>query len=88
MTVTISDPLTGEAFRTLEGTRNRGMNRVQWDLRGEEPPGEEGGGGGGGFGRRRAPMATPGEYFVTLSVNGQEYDTTVRVVTDHWLGQR
>jgi len=87
VTLTITDPLTGEAFRTLDGTKNRGMNRVQWDLRGEEPPQEEGG-GGGGSGRRRAPMATPGEYFVTLSVNGQEYVTTVRVLTDHWLGLR
>jgi photosystem II stability/assembly factor-like uncharacterized protein len=86
VTVTITDPLTGEAFRTLEGTGDQGMNRVRWDLRGEEPPREEG--GGGGFGGRRAPMATPGVYFVTLSVNGQEHVTTVRVLTDHWLGQR
>ena len=85
--ITISDPVTGEAFRTLEGTGNRGMNRVQWDLRGEEPP-RQAGGGGGGFGGNRAPMATPGEYLVTLSVNGQDYVTVVRVLSDHWLGQR
>jgi photosystem II stability/assembly factor-like uncharacterized protein len=88
VTITISDPVTGEAFRTLEGTGNRGMNRVQWDLRGEEPPQEEGSGGGGGFGGNRAPMAAPGLYLVTLSLNGQHYSTTVTVLTDHWLGQR
>jgi len=88
VTVTISDPISGEAFRTLEGTANRGMNRVRWDLRGEEPPPEEGAGGGGGFGRNRAPMATPGVYLVTLSVNGQDYTTAVEVLADHWLGQR
>jgi hypothetical protein len=87
VTVTISDLVTGEAFRTLEGSRDRGMNRVQWDLRGEEPPQEQGG-GGGGFGRNQAPQATPGMYRVTLSVGGQEYTTTVRVVADHWANQR
>jgi photosystem II stability/assembly factor-like uncharacterized protein len=86
VTVTISDPVTGEAFRTLEGTGNRGMNRVRWDLRGEEPTGQ--GGGGGGFRGNRAPMATPGVYLVTLSMNGQSYETSVTVLRDHWLGER
>ncbi|MGW8266800.1 MAG: WD40/YVTN/BNR-like repeat-containing protein [Longimicrobiales bacterium] len=88
VTITISDPVTGEPFRTLEGTANRGMNRIRWDLRGEEPASEEGGGGGGGFGRNRAPMAAPGVYLVTLSVNGEDHHTTVKVLTDHWMGQR
>ena len=89
VTLTISDPVSGKAFRTLEGTAERGVNRVQWDLRGEQPPRQEGrGGGGGGFGGNRAPMAAPGVYRVTLAVNGQSYSTTVRVLTDHWLGQR
>jgi photosystem II stability/assembly factor-like uncharacterized protein len=86
VTVTISDPVTGEAFRTLEGTGKRGMNRVRWDLRGEAPTGQ--GGSGGGFGGNRAPMATPGVYLVTLSVNGQSYVTSVAVLWDHWLGER
>lgn len=88
VTITISDLVTGEAFRTLEGTADRGLNRVQWDLRGEEPPRQEGRGGRGGFGRNRAPMATPGVYRVTLTMNGERYQTTVRVLSDHWLGQR
>lgn len=85
--ITISDPITGEAFRTLEGTGARGLNRVQWDLRGERPEQTAGGGGGGGGGNQ-APVAAPGTYRVTLSVNGQEHHTTVRVLMDHWLGQR
>lgn len=87
--IVVSNPVTGEAFRTLEGTGNRGMNRVQWDLRGERPRQTAGGGGGGGgFGGNQAPVAAPGTYKVTLTVDGQEYTTTVRVLADHWLGQR
>jgi hypothetical protein len=89
VTVGISDPVTGEVFRILEGTGDVGMNRVQWDLRGEQPQQQGGGGGGGGFGGRgRAPQAAPGVYRVTLTVDGREYTTTVRVVTDHWANQR
>ncbi len=87
VTVTISDLATGEALRTLEGTGTAGLNRVQWDLRGEQPPrpaGATGGGGGGG----QAPTAAPGTYKVTLSVNGQTHTTTVKVLMDHWLGER
>jgi hypothetical protein len=86
--ITISDLVTGETFRTLEGSVDRGLNRVQWDLRGEQPEPPQGGGGGGGFGGNRAPVASPGVYRVTLAVNGQLHATTVRVVADHWLGQR
>jgi photosystem II stability/assembly factor-like uncharacterized protein len=49
-----------------------------------------GGGGGGGRGAagqppRRAVMATPGLYRVTLSVGGRDYSKTVSVVADTWL---
>lgn len=84
VTITISDPLTGEPFRTLEGTGENGLNRVRWDLLGEEPPQEE----GSGFRRSRAPVADPGVYLVTLSMGGQEYFTSVEVLRDHWLEQR
>ena len=61
------------------------------DSRGNEPPPLEGGGGfgGGGFGGgNQAPLAEPGVYRVTLSVNGDEYSTTVTVLEDIWLDQR
>jgi photosystem II stability/assembly factor-like uncharacterized protein len=89
--LTISDIETGEVFRDLEGTGEQGLNRVQWDLRGNEPEEEEevGGGPGGGFGRgRRAPVAEPGLYRVTLTVNGQEFGGTIRVLEDIWMNQR
>ena len=35
--ITISD-LGGKEFRTIDGTKNVGLNRVQWDLRGNPPP--------------------------------------------------
>jgi len=84
--ITVSDAVTGEVFRNLTGTGDRGINRVQWDLRGNPP--REQGGGGGGFGRNRAPEAHTGVYRVTVSVNGQDYTTTVNVLEDRWLDQR
>jgi hypothetical protein len=75
------DPLTGEAFRTLEGTTSAGLNRVQWDLRGDPPEN----GNGNGFGGNQGPAATPGVYRVRLSVDGAEHETTVRVLEDVWI---
>jgi photosystem II stability/assembly factor-like uncharacterized protein len=79
--IAIVDPLTGEAFRTLEGTTSGGLNRVQWDLRGDPPEN----GNGNGFGGNQGPAATPGVYRVRLSVDGAEHETTVRVVEDVWM---
>ncbi|HKF58221.1 MAG TPA: hypothetical protein VKJ45_22450 [Blastocatellia bacterium] len=52
--ITISD-VTGKVLRTLTGTKETGLNRVEWDLRGEAPPRPAGfqgfpGGGAGGPG--------------------------------------
>ncbi|MBT3498727.1 MAG: hypothetical protein HOD00_11650 [Gemmatimonadales bacterium] len=83
VTITITDAVTGEVFRSIEGTGVAGLNRVQWDLRSNPP--ENGRGGGGGFGRNRGQPATPGVYRVTVSVNGDDYTTTVRVLEDLWM---
>lgn len=62
--ITITDVSTGQVFRTIDGTKQQGMNRVQWnlcsDLRPAQPAqggfgggpcaGPGGGGGGGGAG--------------------------------------
>lgn len=51
--ITITDIATGQVFRTIDGTKNQGMNRVQWDLCSDlrpVPAGQGGGGFGGGFG--------------------------------------
>ena len=82
----VTDVTTGEVFRNLEVTTEAGINRVQWDLRGNSPEGLQPGGGGGGFGGNQRPMAQPGVYRVTLSVDGVEMETMVRVVEDGWMG--
>lgn len=84
--LTVTDAVTGEVFRSLDGTGEAGMNRVQWDLRGNQPPaGAEGGGRGG---RPPAPLAAAGSYRVTLRVNGRELSRVVVVEEDVWMGQR
>ena len=98
VTMTITDLRTGEVFRILEGTAMAGLNRVQWDLRGNRPERQPGqgrrgggrrGGGRGGFGGAdRGPLAEPGVYGVKLSVNGRELSSTVTVLEDIWMGQR
>ena len=85
--LTVTDLATGELFRDLEPIGNSGINRVRWNLRGNRREGPPGGGfqfGGGGQG----PMAEPGLYRVTLTVDGQEYTQTVRVLEDIWMEQR
>ena len=72
----------------LRSARRAGVNRVNWDLR-HQPlppqPGQQGGGGGGGFGGGglNGPNVVPGDYRVTLVVDGKEISTkTVRVNGD------
>src|SRR5215213_3825469 len=71
---------TGKVVRSLAGTKDVGLNRVQWNLRGDPPPrppsggqgGGPGGGGGGGFGgafNQGLPLE-PGTYNLKLSVGG------------------
>jgi len=87
--ITVADAVTGQVFRNLDGTGHQGLNRVQWDLRGNAREGGRGGrAGGGGFGRFRAPEAHPGVYRITVSVDGHDYTTTVNVLADAWLNER
>jgi len=90
--ITISD-YTGKVIRTIAGTKEVGINRIQWNLRGDPPPrpanlppgfGGGGGGGGGGFAGffNLGPPIDPGTYFLKLSVNGKEFTTKVVIETD------
>jgi photosystem II stability/assembly factor-like uncharacterized protein len=81
--ITISDP-EGNVFRTLRGPAAAGLNRVQWNLRGNPPPQER----PGTPQQQQGPLATPGTYRVTLAVNGQDYTTRVQVLEDVWLDTR
>ena len=79
--------LTGDDVRDA---RKTGVNRIHWDLRHQplppqaEPPGGRGGGGGfGGGGGNNGPFVLPGEYRVTLVVDGRDVGTkNVRVMPD------
>ena len=82
--------ITGNDLRDARGA---GINRVYWDLRhqplpplaGQPAGGGGGGGGGGGFGGggNNGPNVMPGEYRVTLVVDGKDVATkTVRVSGD------
>ena len=81
--------ITGNDLRDARGA---GVNRVYWDLRHQplaplagQPAGGGGGGGGGGFGGggNNGPNVMPGEYRVTLVVDGKDVATkSVRVNGD------
>jgi photosystem II stability/assembly factor-like uncharacterized protein len=77
----------------LRDARNAGINRIHWDLRHQPLPpqataqgGPGGGGGGGGFGGgggNNGPFVMPGEYRVTLVVDGRDVATKpLRVIGD------
>jgi hypothetical protein len=81
--ITITDA-TGRVVRTLEGTGERGINRVLWNLAPDPAPGA-GGGRGGGAGAAAVP---PGTYLVTLNVGSLALSKPVQVLEDRWLDQR
>src|ERR1051326_6153454 len=80
--IAISD-YSGKVVRNITGSKDVGLNRVQWNLRGDPPPrptsgfgagGGGGGGGGGGFGalfNLGLPLEA-GTYNVKLTVNGKD----------------
>lgn len=90
--LTIHD-YTGKVVRTITGTKDVGLNRVQWNLRGDQPQrqgGGPGGGQGGGQGGGRGQQfgganIAPGTYMVKLSVDGKEYTSRVEVLEDIWM---
>ena len=85
--ITVTDLSTGETFREIEGSTNKGLNRVAWDLRGTAPPIEESV-NRGFFGRNQAPTAEPGTYRITLEVNGESLSQLVDVLEDVWMDER
>jgi photosystem II stability/assembly factor-like uncharacterized protein len=80
--VSISDA-SGRVLRTLDGTKQAGINRVVWNLRGtlaaRPAAGAGGAGGPAGF---MVPPVSPGTYLVKLSVGGKDYTTAVVVEED------
>lgn len=85
--ITITD-YTGKVVRNITGTNEAGLNRVQWNLRGDPPPrptnaGGRGGGGGGRFGgfAQGLPLEA-GTYNLKLTVGGKDYMTKVVLEND------
>src|SRR5687768_8997540 len=79
--------ITGNDLRDARGS---GINRIYWDLRHQPLPpttaqqaGGGGGGGGGGFGGggNNGPNVLPGDYRVTLVVDGKDVATKTLHVT-------
>ena len=73
VTITISD-VTGRVIRTLEGPKEAGLHRVQWNMAPGPPPGARGqaqpgrAGGGGGRGRGGAQPVAAGTYLAKVMV--------------------
>jgi hypothetical protein len=88
--ITIAD-VNNRTNRTLDGTRNQGINRVLWTNLAPAPPpdqaGQAGRGGGGGRGGFGQPVA-PGTYLVTLSANGKTMTKPITVLQDVWLREK
>jgi len=76
----------GKLVRELDGKKEAGINRVNWDLRyaaAAEPTEEQREAIAQGFGvGPRGPMVEPGEYTVKVSVDSNEATGTVRVEED------
>ncbi len=88
--ITISDS-AGRVVREMDGTKEAGLNRVQWNLAPTPPAAPAGRGNfgpGRGRGGRGVPFVTaanavdPGTYIVKLSVGGKDLVTTVQVEAD------
>ncbi len=88
--ITVSD-ITGKVIRKIEGTKEAGINRVQWNLRGDPPPrpanAPQGGGGGGGGGGGQGGFflgqpLEPGVYLVKLAVGSKEFTSKVTIEAD------
>ncbi|MCG3163218.1 MAG: hypothetical protein JMDDDDMK_04603 [Acidobacteria bacterium] len=85
LSLTVKDA-SGRTVRELSGAavkdkNNAGVNTVLWDLRVEPLPAprvqQQGPGGGGGFGGGglNGPFVMPGQYQVTLKIDGKEIAT-------------
>ena len=89
MKISIAD-VNGHVIRTIDGTKQNGINRVLWNLAPNPPAAaDQGRGGGGGGGRGGGGQAVDaGTYVVTLDVGGKKLTKPVNVLADRWLGER
>ena len=71
----------GNQVRRLQGTKKRGFNRINWDLRYAGPV-RQGATQARGGRTSSAPYVVPGNYTVELSVKGNTFSTPVKVEMD------
>jgi hypothetical protein len=83
--ISITDA-SGDVIRTLDGTKNAGINRVWWNLTPTPAAGQQGRGGFGG--RGGFAQVEPGTYYVTLEAAGKKIRKPLEVQADQWLGER
>jgi photosystem II stability/assembly factor-like uncharacterized protein len=72
----------GKPVRRLDLSKDPGLHRIAWNLRGEAPPaqggqGRGGGGGGGGRGGQQGSLVEPGRYRAQLARMSGETTTPV-----------
>ena len=79
VTIAVSD-VTGRVVRTLTGSGEAGLNRVQWNLRGEAGGGPASGTTAGA--RLAGPVLPAGTYLVTLTTGGRTLKTTLLIEED------
>ena len=70
----------GSVFRNLPVQRAAGLQRVQWNLRGNDVERD---------GRQQpGPLAEPGTYRIVLTVDGRTFAQNVNVIEDVWMEVR
>ncbi len=79
--IAISD-YSGKVVREITGPKDAGVNRVQWNLRGNAAAGGGQRAGGGGRGGFAGATLEPGSYLVKLTVGGKDYTTRVVIEVD------
>jgi photosystem II stability/assembly factor-like uncharacterized protein len=72
---------SGKLVKTLPGSKRKGINKVNWDLRMTAPK-VAGGGTKADFSSLVAPMVLPGRYTVKLKLGNKEYTQAVTLVAD------
>ncbi len=74
--------ITGTVIRNLQGPRDAGLHHVRWDFR-QNPPQKKPGAASQSRYRRRAPLATPGEYLVRMTAGETVISTKLVVEEDN-----
>ena len=72
--IQITDVVTGDVVRDLQGTTTAGLNRVQWNLR-ANPENEN---------NNQGPEVGSGIYRITLLANGMDQSALLEVLEDAW----